>query len=139
MKKLIALLLLAFSLAPAAFATSPAPGASFTHFHDYNPRTQSYSAKSHSHLGHVQSAELLVNGTTGLCWSLNPTRADLLVEQMIDVYNSDPAHEGAELTLTQFAVIENADPARITLRFTIGQRTPEGVAQIEWARVRRCR
>lgn len=138
MKKTLVASLLALVIAPAAFATSPVVNASFTHFHDYNAETHAYSKKSFSALGHAQSAELLINGTTGLCFAGVAERADVLIEQMIDIYNNDEANEGAELSLTHFEVVNASDYKKQSLRFAIGQRTPDGVAQIEFARVRRC-
>jgi len=138
MKKVFSLALLAALLSPAAFATSPVRGPVFTHFLNYDAAKKSYSGKTYSTLGHAQSAELLINGTTGLCFAGEEARADALVNQMIDVYNEQEANEGAELSLTEFAVDENADARKTTLRFTIGQRTPEGVAQITFNSVRRC-
>lgn len=137
-KNLLSLAILGSLLAPAAFATSPVRGPAFIHFHDYNAAKKTYSAKSYSSLGHAQSAELLVNGTTGLCFFGEEARADALVNQMIDIYNAQEENRGAELSLTEFDVVKNEKPALTTLRFTIGQRTPDGVAQISFARVRRC-
>ena len=138
MKKTLVASLLALALAPSAFAMSPVVNATFTHFHDYNAETRAYSKKSHSALGRAQSAELLINGTTGLCFAGVAERADVLIEQMIDIYNGDEANEGGELALTHFEVVNASDYKKQTLRFAIGQRTPDGVAQIEFDRVRRC-
>ncbi|RYZ95216.1 MAG: hypothetical protein EOP11_25245 [Proteobacteria bacterium] len=138
MKKIIALSLLAVLFAPAAFATYPVQGPVFTHFHNYDAAKKSYSKKSYSTLGNAQSAELLINGTTGLCFSGVEERADALVNQMIDTYNNQEENEGAELSLTDFSVVKNDDYRKTTLRFSIGQRTPDGVAQISFERVRRC-
>jgi hypothetical protein len=138
MKNVLVAAIFSALLAPAAFATSPVNGPVFTHFHNYDAAKKSFSAKSYSTLGHAQSAELLINGTTGLCFAGVEDRADVLVNQMIDVYNAQEENEGAELSLTQFEVVKNEDYRKTTLRFTIGQRTPDGVAQISFERVRRC-
>ncbi|RZA05495.1 MAG: hypothetical protein EOP11_12695 [Proteobacteria bacterium] len=138
MKKIISLSLLAVLFAPAAFATSPVRGPVFTHFHNYDAAKKTFSKKSYSTLGRAESAELLINGTTGLCFSGEEDRADVLVNQMIDNYNAEEANEGAELSLTEFNVVKNSDSRKTTLRFSIGQRTPDGVAQISFERVRRC-
>lgn len=135
MTKFFAALALVLAIAPSSFATSE-PNVSFTHFHDYDPADHSYSKKSKSTLGHAQSAELLINGTTGLCFSGPALKGELLVNQMIDVYNEAAGFE--ELSLTKYEVVESNDSKKTILRFVIGQKTADGVAQIEFGKVRRC-